>query len=453
MEIDRLYPFECEKKYYFYDSETGIVSESQQIINKIIDKINKGYDKKNIIESFKYEDAIKDIEGIYLELDEYITNKFNITEKYKKNLVRMPKKTSEQDWYNGKVVKNLWLSLTNICNMKCAYCFETNKLNVDEAIMSKDIAKQCIDFFFKYFRKDSEKVNVNFFGGEPLLNKEVFIYATNYINEKISKLGVDVSYILTTNGTIIDKDILDTIVKNNIELNISIDGDRGTHNLNRKFLNGETTFDLVKSNIKKILKVYDNITARITLTKPAISNFKDDVMCLWNMGISYIYIDPVVTENKELQLGNDLLNIFEKQLDEIVEIMKKEKVINNNIKIINNLFYIANCISNRTIQSECSLYNPDTMIFMPEGDIYKCSFTFGNKEHCIGNIHEGIVWSKAKKTFNPNKKCLTCWAKRLCGGSCPIREISDSMCKYKKIMIKNSLKLYAYSSNGDVIHA
>jgi radical SAM additional 4Fe4S-binding domain len=441
MHTYRLYPFEYKGTCFFYDSETGVISRSAQIVNEIIKRIHLGHEKKSIINSLKALDNHEALETVYSELETYISDRFLTTSDRKDSLIRKKSNISKEDWYEGKVLKTLWLSITHNCNLRCSYCYAAGGTYGNKALMSIATATKCIDFFFKYLKEDANTVSVNFFGGEPLLNKKTLIFSVGYINELAYKLGKRVNYLITTNGTIIEDDLVKIIVENNICLNISIDGSEDTHNANRIFLNGKGSFALVKKNIQSLVNIHDNIVARLTLTKKGIQFFKEDVLYLWGLGLNCIYIEPVITKDPELEIDKLALDQFEKQLEETIQIMQGEP--EGDQKMLSNIIMIKNRIVNRIIQPVCSYYSTSTIMFTPEGHIYKCNKTIGDQDHCVGSIEQGITWDKLSEKFTPDVKCLNCWARRICGGSCDVVEKSYLTCRFQKILIEKSLKYYA----------
>ncbi|WDV45240.1 radical SAM protein [Clostridiaceae bacterium M8S5] len=379
--------------------------------------------------------------GLIYLAEQYDFKQYN-NQKNGKSLVRKTFDISEDMWKDGKVLQNLWLITTHSCNMNCSYCYEKEN-DLENKFMSKETAKKSIDYFLKYLNKDTRNIKVNFFGGEPLLNKEVFLFATEYINDKLSKSKYNISYILTTNGTILDDEILDVIVKNNMHIKISIDGNKETHNGNRKFKNNKGTFDVIAGNIKKILKVHNNVVGRITLNKRYINSFKDDVLFLWKLGLPSIYFLPVDTTDESLRLDKQALTVFQKQLIDLIQIMN-DKTNNKNKFTLANIIDYESRIENNRLMNECQFYNSFTIMFSPEGDLYNCTRVVGNKQFCAGNLDSKLIWNKFKREFKPMNKCHDCWAKRLCGGGCPVTKMDEVDCLYNKIVIENSLKSYTF---------
>lgn len=443
----RFFQFNYKNKDFLYDSESGELCESNIKINKIIEKTNLGYDEKGVkvdlaeagFDNLQVEEAFRSISQ-YVDM---------VPEKEDKTqIIRINKNVKKDEWYSGKVLSNMWLSIAHNCNMKCKYCFANGGVYEQSSMMTKDIAQKCIDYFFKYVKKDAKTISVNFFGGEPLLNKEVFSYSTNYINENARNLNLKVKYILTTNGTIMDDEILDIIIKNKMTTNISIDGDRTIHNTNRIFADGRPTFDIVEKNIKKILSKYKNVIARVTLTKPGVVSFKSDILKLWELGFEDVYIDIVDTPIKELAIDRASFEVFKQQLEQVYKEME-DNVDRGIPRYFSNIVQLEDEISKKIIKAECKYYNPFTIKFTPQGDIYKCSMTFGNKEHCVGNINDGIVWEKFIKHYKVDNKCTSCWAKRICGGGCPLKPKDELFCNYQKTMAELSLKFHAFLIESD----
>lgn len=432
---DRFLPVNYKDIFYCYDSQYGVIFVSDKDSNEVINKVNNGTYEENLLNDTVTSEKMKDI----LEF----ANKNKIKDEDMINIIRKKTCNSEKMWREGKILNKLWLSIAHVCNMRCEYCFAGGGSYGSEAIMTKEKAKECIDYFFKYFNKESKTISINFFGGEPLINKEVFIFATNYINFKIKGLSCKPKYILTTNCTNIDDEIIDIIIKNNMHLNISIDGRKDIQDKNRKFTNGTGTFDVVVKNIKSILKRYDNITARITLTKRGVSTLKKDIKFLWDLGIKYVYVAPVDSNNEELALNLYDLNVLDSQFEELLDMMIEE-LWKGNEKYISNIYSCYEDIENRMILKECKYYNPFTVMFSPEGDIYKCNRTLGNSKYKVGDIYNDVEWSKFKKEYVLDEKCLNCWAKRLCGGGCAILTNTDVSCGFKKIILYKSLKFYSY---------
>lgn len=434
------FTYESDGKYYIYSAISGCIYPS----NKIIYRVAKEILKQKKISSSNKELSLWTSE----ELEEGLSKLSKIVDEDKKldesksNLIRSKLIINENDWLSGKVVNKMSLSLVYDCNLKCRYCNAEGDTYNSRSMMSIDTAKKCIDYFFKYANRTVSIYIVDFIGGEPLMNKDVFLYSTHYINEYVKQIGIPVHYIITTNGTIMDNEIMSAIIENNIYVNVSIEGSKKTHDVNRKYVNGSDAFVKVAEAIRSMLNQgYSNMAARITMTKHGVSALMKDVEILWDIGFYHIFINMMETDIEELAFDDEAMACFDRQLDQLVNSGKMKNMMLKG-KYIRNFLDDKTMIQHRALKSECSFLNANSLLFTPEGDLYKCSFTVGDKKHCIGNIDTKIDWSKYSKDYEDDERCKICWARRLCKGGGYIDK-SDLYCQYSKVMAKNSLKFYS----------
>ena len=158
----------------------------------------------------------------------------------------------------------LYLLLTDICNLRCRYCYIEGAIpaNYTFSLMSEEISIKGLNFFAKAFSKNPpdrkiERPTIIFYGGEPLLNRKAFLASVNEIArlKKISELPSTTSVSLITNATILDEEIIAAIVENEVSVSVSLDGPKDLHNANRIFVSGEGTFETVLKNIRWLQKV------------------------------------------------------------------------------------------------------------------------------------------------------------------------------------------------------
>ena len=286
-----------------------------------------------------------------------------------------------------------------------------------------------------------KKYNVNFIGGEPLTNLEVFYFAVDYINQKSKEAGIPVRYMITTNGTIMNEKILRYLIDNNMHINFSIDGNKKIQNLNRKNKEGIGSFEKAMETLE-ILKrhSYYNMSARMTVTKPGVTTLIEDINFLWDVGFYYIFMDMVKTDIEDLAFDYNTLKEFKEKL---VNLINSDAYISRmeQGKYIRNFLDMEYLIENKIIKRECSYYNANSLEFTPEGDLYKCTYTVGRKEHCCGNIYSRLEWDKYVGRFHAPSKCSNCWCRRICGGGCEVNR-DDLSCAYTRIMTECMLMHY-----------
>lgn len=420
MNYERFFTYSYNDELYIYDSSTGIIYVTPK-------KTKEHAEVQTLI--YNSIRALLNSEIKEIKVDE--------------SIIRKKVCVDEEIWKSGQALQRMWLSLTYKCNMNCVYCYEKENTYNKNKKMTKAVAKECIDYFLKYVNKKSNNITVNFFGGEPLLNKDVFLYATEYIISRWDNNDKKIKFILTTNGTLLDGDIIEVIRKYNMTVNLSIDGNRITQNNNRRLINGQDSFDLVMSNISKLLEACNNVVARVTVTKTNIRNLKEDILFLWHIGIDDVYLSPVETADECLKLDETSILLFNEYLEDLVDYMN-DQYLQGKKYVLSNIVEYENRLKNRTILNECKFYNALTVMFSPEGDIYNCNRIIGDKKYHAGNVKTGLLWDKFKRDFIPMDKCHNCWARRLCGGGCNLKNITDIDCEFNKVLIKQSFRSYAF---------
>ncbi len=210
------------------------------------------------------------------------------------------------------ILNGLWLGVAHCCNLNCSYCFakKDNYLSDNNLKMDFNIAKNAIDFLIKH-KGSNKNLNITFFGGEPLLNFDLIIEVLNY-SEKIEKeTGAKFSFSLTTNGTLLDKKKYD-LIKDKVEIMISIDGTKEIHDQNRKFKNGYPSWDLIMSNLHSLKDYINRLAVRATISDDSL-NLVNIYKNLKEMGFKYIFFTetvPNTSDNKCIENFNiELLGV------------------------------------------------------------------------------------------------------------------------------------------------
>lgn len=269
--------FFCENEghYFFYDASTGFMSETSRVFNDVI----SAYRKYNNIEDAKKELSLtynfSQIDGI---LDEVVQLKERgiIFNNRKIPVIRCAD-IQEEEWDKGNVLENLILNISHECNMRCKYCFaDHGHFQSKAALMSKKIAKDSIDYWFGHLDKSRKRTSITFFGGEPLLNKEVFLYSLEYIESLLEGTGVIPTYAITTNGTLINDELIQIFLKYRMQPDISVDGGMYVQNKNRPLRTGNGSYNMVVESAKKLRNYYDRLVAKITLIHEDVDKLKQE---------------------------------------------------------------------------------------------------------------------------------------------------------------------------------
>jgi uncharacterized protein len=322
-------------------------------------------------------------------------------------------------------IKALCLNIAHDCNLKCKYCFASEgEYNGERKLMSPEVGKLAIDFVLKN-SGPRNNIEVDLFGGEPLMNFEAVKKIVEYAREAEKPYKKNIRFTITTNATLLNPDNMDYIDKNMGNVVLSIDGRKNVNDNIRTRYDGSGTFDYILPKIKEMVDRRDKSKqyyVRGTFTRDNL-DFYEDVVFLANEGFKEISVEPVVLEESHpLSLRKeDLPKIFE-QYDLLTEYMLQKHIEGDAFK-----FYHFNidvnggpCVYKRI--SGCGAGH-EYVAVTPEGDIYPCHQFVGNDAFIMGNVFAGELNFDIMDTFKKghiyNKpKCMNCWARFYCSGGC-----------------------------------
>ncbi len=374
-----------------------------------------------------------------------------IIQKYKKsiNKIKEPKKTQKRP-FNSVCIE---LHVTNDCNLSCKYCFINEKCHLEKHKKMSDIT---IEKAFLLALKAYPSVSlfrISLFGGEPLLFAKKF----EYIKDTAKRVFKDKKYSITftTNGTIINNDILSFVKDNKISFQISWDGPKKQHDYLRSFQNKKGSFDIINSNFEKYKDILDNISVRSTIT-PHNMNLLEIFRFFESKGfkkISYALcsssINELIIKNDDLaKLFDETTRLAEYYLQHIIET-------DSIIDLYPIKFYLQTLHFGQKKHSFCNS-GKNLFSVATDGSLYSCHRLVENNEFKIGNIHEGFDESskilKELKYFDVNneKKCEKCFAKYSCGGGCvheKFTSFDEISCQYMKHVLSLSIWLYGELQN------
>lgn len=302
---------------------------------------------------------------------------------------------------------NVYLLVTSKCNLMCPYCYEgKDKANKD---MTLEVADKAVNFIIDKFKEDrsDRPLTIIFHGGEPLLNFEIIKYITSCIQNVIPENKV--RFDMTTNGTIINDEIIRFIKTNIDNISISIDGTKESHNVNRYFSNGNGSYDIVLKNSQRLINEGISVDARMTFNSSTVKGLYEGVESISKMG--FRHISPV-TDFYDNEWDQKDIEVLENQIDKLIEL--KNKYPKNKISLIELsllLRKVGDCFGG---------FN--TLCIDEKGFIYPCAFSFGKSEFIIGNINdENISTDKLDNLkeiyIDENKDCKGCTRYENCIGT------------------------------------
>ncbi|SHJ51240.1 uncharacterized protein SAMN02745912_00203 [Paramaledivibacter caminithermalis DSM 15212] len=332
---------------------------------------------------------------------------------------------NNHDFINRKpVIKALCLHIAHDCNIRCEYCFASQgDFRGDRSLMSEDIGKKALDFLIEN-SGNRRNLEVDFFGGEPLLNFDVVKSLVEYGRKREKETNKRFRFTITTNAVLLNDEIIDYINENMDNIVLSIDGRKEINDKMRYAVNGEGTYDIIIPKIKKMVEVRKDKSyfVRGTFTKHNL-DFAKDVLHLADLGFKNTSIEPVVAkpgESYALQ-EEDLPEIFKHYEELAREIIRREK----SGKGFNFFHFMIDleqgpCVIKRL--TGCGA-GSEYLAITPQGDIYPCHQFVGDEKFKIGNVLTGIENKELGLSFKNahvynKEKCKECWAKFYCSGGC-----------------------------------
>ncbi|HEY5563323.1 MAG TPA: thioether cross-link-forming SCIFF peptide maturase [Clostridiaceae bacterium] len=409
-----IHKFTQDGEYYALDVNSGAVHIIDELIFDLLREDSAlSFDEAKLLDKYSDEELN---EGIS-EINELINAKML----YSREDYQEAALAHDSESY----IKALCLNIAHDCNLKCTYCFaDEGEYKGKREIMTPFIGKKAIDFVIEH-SGPRRNIEVDLFGGEPLLAFDTVKEIVKYAREKEKLHNKNIRFTITTNGTLLTDEIIDYIDKNMGNVVLSIDGREKVNDAVRVRKDGSGTYKDIIVKITKMVAKRDKSKQyylRGTFTSKNL-DFSEDVLALANLGFKEISIEPVVLpKGNPLALKEEYLPEIFKQYDIIYSELLERNKNGDSFK-----FYHFNidlkggpCIYKRI--SGCGAGHEYVSI-TPNGDIYPCHQFTGDQKFKMGNIlEEGFATDMSKKFKEAhiyNKpKCLECWARFYCSGGC-----------------------------------
>lgn len=330
------------------------------------------------------------------------------------------------------VLKAICLHVAHGCNMDCEYCFAgKGDYSGKSGIMSAEVGKRALDYLVEN-SGSRRHLEVDFFGGEPLINWDVCKEIVTYGREIEKKTDKIFNFTLTTNGVLIDEDVIDFTNREMGNVVLSMDGRRETHDRMRHSKSGEGTYDAIMDNFKALVRSRteegaerrsDEYYMRGTYTAYN-KDFCADVLAMADLGFKETSIEPVVADpSAPYSLSEEDLPILYEEYEKLaLEMLEREKAGDG----FNFYHYTVDltggpCIYKRV--AGCGVAT-EYLAVTPTGDLYPCHQFVGDDDMIVGNIYEGITKPETVEIFAganniyTRDKCKDCWARLYCAGGC-----------------------------------
>ena len=322
------------------------------------------------------------------------------------------------------VVKALCMHIAHTCNLNCSYCFASQgKYHGDRAVMSFEVGKRALDFLVEN-SKGRTNLEVDFFGGEPLMNFQVVKDLVAYARSIEKDAGKNFRFTLTTNGMLVDDDVIEFANKECSNVVLSLDGRKEIHDKYRVDYSGKGSWDTIVPKFQKFVEKRGNKNyyMRGTFTH-ANPDFLEDIKVMLDLGFTELSMEPVVgPEGDPTSLTNEDLPIVLKQYEELANLMLERHKSGKPFTFYHYMIDLKGgpCIYKRI--SGCGS-GTEYMAVTPWGDLYPCHQFVGEEKFKLGDIWNGVTNTKIQDEFAScnvytRPECRDCWAKLYCSGGC-----------------------------------
>ena len=410
---NRIHKFHLNGVYCIIDINSGSVHVVEKIIYDIVDEYDKLSDEEL---AAKYNYELSDITEALSEINSLKSEGLLFSE---------PIDVDTIPFANQNIVKALCLHMAHDCNLKCEYCFASQgNFNGEKCLMPLSVGKRALEFLCE---NSGKRVNleVDFFGGEPLMNfrvvKELVKYGREVLEPKYNK---NFRFTITTNGVLLNDDIIDFINENMSNVVLSLDGRKSVNDKMRKTLTDKGSYDIIVPKFKKLVEKRGDkdYYIRGTFTNQNL-DFSEDILNFYNEGFEKVSVEPVVTDPNEYYAIREehldkVLKEYEKFSKEYLDILKKDD------KFLFFHFMIdlsqGPCIIKKC--SGCGAGN-EYMAVTPQGDLYPCHQFVGEEQFKLGDVFEGVKNTELRDEFKftnvfTKDDCKYCWARFYCSGGC-----------------------------------
>lgn len=403
--------FNMEDMYFAIDTNSGLVHAVDEVIYDLLTDDN--FKCRHKVEEIQKKYGKNTTDEAVSEINYLIVNNMLFTE------------DSNPENKINPAVKAMCLNMTHDCNLRCEYCFASQgSYNGEREILSYETGKKAFDFLVKNSGA-RRNLEVDFFGGEPLMNFETIKKLVDYGRSLEKEYKKHFRFTITTNGVLLDDEKIDYINENMDNVVLSIDGRKSTNDRMRKTINEKGSYDVIVNNFKKFVekRMDKDYFARGTFTAYNL-DFSEDVRHIRDLGFDKISVEPVVAKPEEkYALLEEHLDVLKKEYEKLTRLFiesnkdenKKFQFFHFNIELDG-----GPCIYKRSIGCGAGT---EYVAVTPSGDFYPCHQFVGQEEFIIGNVNEGITKDNVVDNFrnvsvNDKPVCRECWAKYYCSGGC-----------------------------------
>ena len=322
------------------------------------------------------------------------------------------------------VVKALCLHVAHTCNLNCAYCFAAQgKYQGERAVMPLEVGKRALDFLIEN-SEGRRNLEVDFFGGEPLMNFDMIKELVAYARVREKEAGKNFRFTLTTNGVLVDDDVIEFSNREMSNVVLSLDGRQEVHDRYRVDYAGNGSWERIVPKFQRFVEMRGgkNYYMRGTFTH-ANPDFLEDIKEMLRLGFTELSMEPVVCapDDPSALTEEDKAVVFE-QYEKLAELMLERRREGKPFTFYHYMIDLKDgpCIYKRVLGCGSGT---EYMAVTPWGDLYPCHQFVGDEKFKLGNIYDGVTNTAVQDEFAAcnvyaREECADCWAKLYCSGGC-----------------------------------
>lgn len=399
------------------DVNSGSVHVVDDCVYDVLSCMNEGKNAEETAEALSSKYAEQDITEAREEIQELADNGMLFTKDIYENAI-------DQFSNRPTVVKALCLHIAHDCNLACRYCFaEEGEYHGRRALMSLEVGKKALDFLIAN-SGSRRNLEVDFFGGEPLMNWDVVKQLVAYGREQEKLHNKNFRFTLTTNGVLLNDEVMEFCNREMGNVVLSLDGRPEVNDKMRPFRNGKGSYELIVPKFQKFAdsRNQNNYYVRGTFTRENL-DFSQDVIHFADLGFKQMSIEPVVASPEEPYAirEEDLPKIMEEYDKLAVEYIKRQKE-GRGFNFFHFMLDLNQgpCVAKRL--SGCGS-GTEYLAVTPWGDLYPCHQFVGEEKFLLGNVDDGITNTEVRDEFKlcnvyAKDKCRDCFARFYCSGGC-----------------------------------
>ncbi len=442
-----IHTFEYRGKKLVFDINSCSLHEVDTIAWEYINLIQAGMKEEHILLELGLRYPYDDVARVQKEIESL---------KAEKVLFSCSPETPEQGSC-GPRLKSLCLFVTQNCNLQCRYCFVRHFNKNNNGFMNREIAFKAVDLLLE--QREGKYCEIDFFGGEPLLNFPLVRDVVAYAREAGYRRGKEFTFTLTTNALSLTEEVATFLNKENINVILSLDGRPAVNNRLRLTADGDGSYEHVLPRIHNFLagRGYTNYYIRGTYTVYNL-DFSKDVEHLLGEGFDYLSLEPVVApRSAEYALHPENLDLLEQEYDRLVDLFLERRAQGRPF----NFFHFnldlekGPCLYKRL--SGCGA-GGEYLAVAADGSLYPCHQFVDVQEFCLGHLGEPaplVNFQEGEKvavSADQREACLSCWARYLCGRGCAavsyflagdLKHVDIFYCALQRIRLERALYLQA----------